>query len=733
MAKLFGYNEFKNIGGGLNQAISNYQTDSDESIIAKNILFERYGTAGKLKKRVGKSRVTAEPMPGKIDTILPFTLNDENYLQYYVKGTSNDYMYEDGVDANGDPVGSPTALLTIPSSSLSIDFELSDNILYGGFPENTTEIDNCVAAASSVLSSGAWIGTFEYSYISSGATLTAALSSTLNDNLNLYVKGTKSYEVKYANDLSSAGILDGQSVGFIKTYAVTSDIADNVVALDLMINSELRDQRESDLYKDDYNPSMIEIILYNKEVGGSYVNGASYTFSTSSDEDKFVTQTFSKYIVDPASTEDENGWVYEAISSGFTPSEGLGRLEVKLHLNGDLEDTSRTDGSLLIDNINYKANVSGLMYFDGTEWKKIFDTILPDGINKLADFDGSLWVEQDGTLYYSYPSDGTNFKGGGSFGLNSGDGDAVTEMKILGDSLFIFKQHSILKITPTTNFTIPYKVSPVYSSDITQKGVGCIAGKTAKNVVLGTPGDDYLGALEYILFMSDEGLYAIGSQGAPIVISKRVKPLVKDPDVTKSKCFAAIDPKENAYILCLADNADDSSRTQLSYSIGSKAYSTFDFTDVTALSEVRTDTNSYMLIGDKDGYVFNYSYPTEYALTNYADEDQDGIASAIEAIYQTKYSNYGNDGNHLQAQDLQIGSVYASASATIDYRLINEKGNVASGELSLLNAARTGEVCILKSTSKLYGKYISTEFTNNTINNDLAINFWLLGAHMLNS
>lgn len=725
MAKQYGYLPIKNIGGGLNEAISEVQTNSNEAITAKNLILERYGSYGKLSKRSGRERVNSTAMSGTVKEIIPFTLEDTKYLQYFVKGASNNYMYTATLDANGEPTGAQATAAMFDSSERIPSFDIIGDKLFGGFPQASAMVDQCSAALSVTVASGTIAGVWRAQY-NDGST---SANIDISKSTDFYTEGSESYKATYASAVSTG------YVGFTGTYSASGfSVEDRYLSIDLMVEATLRDQNEADKYEEDYNPSVVRVKMYNMEGDGSFTNGAQYTFKEPSDRDKILSKVFSTYTINPSSTEDENGWTYSAFGSGLDTSENIGKLSIEFSLQGSADDDADAGESvsMYIDNIRTEKENSGLMYYTEDDgWTKVLDGSAPRDPSSVVEYDGRLWAIEGNNLHYSYPGDGTNFKDGGSFAIGDGDGDEIVSAKKLGDELIVFKSFSIARVSPSSSSLIPYKSKRVYSGDVRQKGVGCVSGRTIKNVILGTPSDDYLGALEYLVFLAYNGLYAIGSSGAPIKISKRVKEtLEEDSTIDKELCFAGVSPEESLYILNLADS-DGESDEQIVYGTSSKAFSTFDFKDVHSMSEISTENKSYILMGDDLGFVYKYAHFTSEALTNYRDQESDGSYSAIDAEYQSKYNNYNNEGNAIQLQDVQVGTKAYATDCPITLTIYNEDGDSITETINTVNATFTGDVYLKRLTTKLYGRYISHKFQNSTVSNNMVIYFWIVGAFLL--
>lgn len=726
MSKLYNYVPLKNLGGGLNESISDVQQNSNEAITAQNIVFERYGSYGKLRKRTGRVRVNSSAMPGTVKEIIPFTLEDTAYLQYFVKGASNNYMYADTLDDSGNPTGVTVSAAIFDASDRIPSFDIIGDKLFGVFPQSSALIDSCDATLSATALSGTIAGVWRGQYIDGDG----AVNLDIEKEEEFYTEGSESYKI------TTTGAVATGFIGITGTYSAAGFTVENkLVSVDLMVEATLRDQNESDKYEDEYNPSIVRIKMFNMEDDGSFTNGAQYTVTAPSDRTKILSKVFSTYIVDPASTENENGWTYSAFGSGLDTGKDIGKLALEFSLEGSSSDDDDDSGetvSLYVDNVRTDSKYSGLMYYTATDgWTKVLDGAAPRDPNIVVEYDGRLWAIEDNKLYYSYPGDGINFKEGGSFSIGEGDGDEITAARKLGDELIVFKRFSIARVSPATSSLIPYRSKRVYSGDVKQKGIGCVASRTVKNVILGTPSDDYLGALEYLLFIAYNGLYAIGSTGAPIRISKRVKEtLEENSSIDKDLCFAGISPEESLYILGLSDT-DGESDSQIVYGTSSKSFSTFDFADIHSLSEISSDNKSYVLMGDDNGFVYKYGHFTNYDLSNYRDQGSDASYTGIEAIYQSKYNNYDNDGKSIQLQDIEVGTKAYATDCPISLNIYNENQDSISETINTVNATFTGDVYIKRLTTKLYGRYISHRFSNSATSQDMVVYFWKPGAFLL--
>ena len=330
--------------------------------------------------------------------------------------------------------------------------------------------------------------------------------------------------------------------------------------------------------------------------------------------------------------------------------------------------------------------------------------------------------------YYSYTftdPDGSNISIGGldssNLTIDSAGDDELVACRRLGNTLFLFKKHSMFRMRITGDTVIPYRIDPMYvgKDDV---GVGCINKNSICYAVLGSL-QEGLGEQEYLIFQAESDWYAIHEYGKPTRITPRVRTTIDGiPDANKTSMFSVNYPKQGMVLIGYPTSSVDYCSEQLVYGTHSKEWSRFDWLNLTAAEVYIGATNSYLLLGDKDGYIYKHDYQTTTAATDYRDMIAAGTYIATDAQWELHRSDYGNTGTNKDVISTEVTCKKTATDMPITITVSNEKDTSNSTSISTNIGSATD--LVQRVTTKMYGKYLSHKFSNAVLSNSMDILFW---------
>ena len=308
-----------------------------------------------------------------------------------------------------------------------------------------------------------------------------------------------------------------------------------------------------------------------------------------------------------------------------------------------VRDTGRTDaGKYSFERFNYDGN-DKIVFVDGTNAPVVLNTSLATtdistsavaGASIVASYrEHMFYAGMSGTpqeLVFSIPFDEDDFTSGQGAGSVKVD-DTIVGLKVFRDSLFIFCQNRIFKLTGSSSAN--FAVTPV------TRNIGCINGKTIQEFA----GD--------LIFLGPDGLRTVaGTQNIGDVnlgtISSNVQSIFDDNILDSGSFESVIIPEKTQYRLFFSKSAGLETRTQGIICVlkqqenGQQAY---EFSEVKGIKPSCTDSfieegNILVLHGGFDGYIYRQ------------EEGNDFDGEAINAKYRSSDLTMNDPGirKHMQ-------------------------------------------------------------------------------------
>jgi hypothetical protein len=341
-------------------------------------------------------------------------------------------------------------------------------------------------------------------------------------------------------------------------------------------------------------------------------------------------------------------------------------------LQSGLSTTKRFRFAIL-NNVAFACNYDdGLMQSTGGVWTAVADVNKPSNPVDIIQFDGHIFAITAAGIEYSGTGDGTDWTSATSstFDIDKNDGDSCIALAKLGETLVAFKSYSIHRINITGNTTVPYRRTPVYSGK-TGTGIGCASRESIRNVTLENLYSDVWGKAEYLLFISAEGLHALGSQGNPIDIDQRVRNTFTSIRKDRlSSSFAVYHSNRDQYMLYYPQGSKFTSTDQLIFNNKAKAWSKYDFANMTSATEYIDTKTVYIIMGSKDGYVYKHDWQESVSLTDYSDN-----GTAITAYWQSQFFDFGVPDRYKQIFETTVRVRETDTNCPVTVGVYGEDGN----------------------------------------------------------
>ncbi len=355
-------------------------------------------------------------------------------------------------------------------------------------------------------------------------------------------------------------------------------------------------------------------------------------------------------------------------------------------LQSGLTTTQRYKFATIGDKVFFVNPVDGLYYSTGGVWTTVTD------VNKLANpvdvivYDGRL-VTLNATMYkLSAQTDGTDWTSDSwSAGIDEDDGDVCTALATIGKQLIAFKRFSVHRIVYTGDDLIPYRRESQYSGRM-GSGIGCNSRLSIQNVTLDNLYSDVWGKAEYVLFASDMGIHAIGLQGNPINIDQRVRNTYLG--IQKDRIpyvFSVTHPKRDQYMFFFPEGSKTSSSSQLVFSTKAKAWSKYNWTNMSSACLYVDVKVVYTIMGDKNGYLYKHDYQETDSLTDYSDDGE-----AIQAYWQSQYYDFGLPNRYKQIYSTTVRVRETETDCPVTILVTGEDGTSATGTISTTGSGSSG-------------------------------------------
>lgn len=657
---------------GINHAVSEFQANIAEAMDAQNIYFKDYGQYSAFCKRKGRTRINSSAVSASsIRGIYPFNFGSALNIHYYSEdGKLNSLNITTGAVENLETGFSTTVIpdnsilgnkhfLTAPAPTMS-----------QYVPEADWDAVDATGIYDTVTLSSYGGTAYDAGYAAPGIGSIRLLNHT---SVNLTGKIMKLY-VAYLTEHNTTPIPSNFEEEGVQVRLFSADGYKEYTMLE-DVNGIPLEQAESDNAYAEYDG------IANVLTSGTYIQ-----LQVDVGRDT-ATTTF----------------------GSFDPTAVTGIL---------VTITSAATGALVLGGVGLEPRIGNLVYAeDSTGYRRVADANCPEGPVALAQYDGRIWAADGNYLTYSTTGDGTDWTTDSSnFEIDDGDGDIITALKPLGQQLIVFKKHSVHRIQYTGNDAIPYRRIGVYSGGASESSVGCVSKETVRHLVLEST--------EYLIFCSSQGLYSISELGNPVPIDNRIKEdLDAISEAYRKYSFAVVHPEKRQYWLAHTLGSVSYSDQQFVYGADTKAWSKYTFTGITSFATLVDSAKTYILMGDKNGFLYKHDYQTTTAANDWRDQGSDAEYSAINAYWQTHLQDFSLPARYKTAMELEIvADPYYAGDIT--WTVTNEESNTSTGVFNITPGTSLNAWEVHRVTTGLYGKYLQYKFSNANSAENMEIKLW---------
>lgn len=261
------------------------------------------------------------------------------------------------------------------------------------------------------------------------------------------------------------------------------------------------------------------------------------------------------------------------------------------------------------------------------------------------------WVvpPNSSTIYFSNAGDAGTFPINNFIQVNTNDGQVITGIEVLVDSLVVFKTDSIWYITGEPQGSGNSTVVGNLSLRRANSEVGCVAFRTIQKV----------GAV--LLFMSRSGLYVLQNYSSSIISSSINGTFRTGMNLNfQSLSWAIYSPYEKKYIVGYPSIVATTPDKAICYDLLVKRYTLWDDVPGSCAVNFRFNQTDTVLVGDPvKGLIYQH-------FTGYADIAGDnGIATAGTTLTLTDSTKAWTTGQFIDASVTIISGTGAGQSAII--------------------------------------------------------------------
>ena len=403
-------------------------------------------------------------------------------------------------------------------------------------------------------------------------------------------------------------------------------------------------------------------------------------------------------------------------------------------------DTSQTLSFAVVNNTLFFTNpVDGLyLTTDNVNWSRVTSTNVPTDLVSIALYDGRLFGVSKDTIYWSKVLDGSDWNiTGNNMTAGSEGGDACVAIETLGNKLIILKDGSIDQIKYSGSTLIPYIRQPI------QSFIGCVSKDSVKKVKMEFTQGEVTYSGDYLVFLSHRGLEALREYASTISISDSVSSIFTNNSLEGLRnSFGVFNSKRNRYILAYPEGNRDIADRQLVYHTDLNSSSQYGIEGLTAACEVSGNISTFILFGDKDGFIHKYDYSTYDDESLYNDNDE-----AYEAIFETHFKPVNDMLTMAQLlyTNLITEEKYSSTPITIEVEdelgnKVTEVVDTVASTTSLYDSAIASNSSgfatknpfkVIKAQTGIYAAMLKFKFTNSAKNKSMKIYSW--GVEMINT
>ncbi len=199
--------------------------------------------------------------------------------------------------------------------------------------------------------------------------------------------------------------------------------------------------------------------------------------------------------------------------------------------------------------------------------------------------------------------------------ISRNDGQQITNIKVLGDRLVIFKERSIYNLFFTGDADIPFTVQESDSN------VGCIAQHSVQDIENG------------LVFLSGDGIYYYDANNS-YKISLQIQTTLLSYNVTRlNQARSMLQKNKNRYFLSLPSNAQTNNDTVIVWDWQLNAFSVYGAIAANSMVTVYVGAiDERIFFGDYSGFV--------YQMDTGVDDFPLNVRTAITSYYYTNWKNY---------------------------------------------------------------------------------------------
>lgn len=225
--------------------------------------------------------------------------------------------------------------------------------------------------------------------------------------------------------------------------------------------------------------------------------------------------------------------------------------------------------------------------------------------------------------------------------VNKADGQVITGLKRLGQSLVIFKRHSIWVAQFTGDSDTPFTFSQTPST------VGAISGYSVQEVQNG------------LVFYADDGYYYFDGNNS-YKISQRIRNTLDTFNASRFPQVCSVyDNTNNRYISSLSIAAGSTNSRQITWDSLNNAFSIFKGINANCFARVYNSGVEQIFFGDYNGFV--------YQMDNGSNDNPLGVSTPIDAYYYTKWFDFGDMLSKKAVPQVEVYYEYNTGTITFAY------------------------------------------------------------------
>jgi hypothetical protein len=245
--------------------------------------------------------------------------------------------------------------------------------------------------------------------------------------------------------------------------------------------------------------------------------------------------------------------------------------------------------------------------------------------------------------------------------VSKNDGQEITGISVLGETLVIFKNRSIWLGFFTGDSDIPFIFRKSRSN------VGCISGGSVQEVENG------------LLFLSSDGYYYFDGNNS-FKISDKVTSTLDTFNYNRYQNTVSIyHLAKNRYISSHTLSGNSTHDRNMTWDSFNTAWSMYKGINANCFARVFSSGQEKIYFGDYDGYV--------YLMDTTNSDNPEGVETSIDAYYYTKWFDYGDLVSKKAVPQLAVYFQYASTTLTFAYSYNFELADQYSSTFSLIGGS----------------------------------------------